>query len=243
MHFQGRGNVYLAEAVEGVIGAYKHKICPDTFSVDLSTEFFEHINKCGPHDVADYRGVKSSSGRVSFSFANVEDRNYALAVLGTVTAAATGSVSGEALPDDLETGDFWFLGGLTRHRNITALVIAGLTVNTDYTLDAASGRITMLTDNAHSPAITASYSYSDPASVSMLTAATKEYAVMFEFINKPDANDPGSIELYRVRLDPASNMDYLSDELQIPQIAGSILADTTKDADDSEFGQFGRRVL
>ena len=107
----------------------------------------------------------------------------------------------------------------------------------------ASGKVTMLTDNANSPAMTASYGYTDPASVSMLTASTKEYAAMFENINKANENDAGSVELYRVRFDPASNMDYLSDELQIPQLTGSVLADTTKDSADLEFGQFGRRVL
>lgn len=244
MFFQGRGNVHLAEVTDGVVGAYKLHICPDAYQIELTTDSFEHINKCGTADVADYRGTKASSGTLTMSFANVEDANYALAVLGTVTAAGTaGSVSNEALPDDLGVGDIWFLGGLERHRAITGLTITGLVLDTDYTLDAASGKVTMLTDNANSPAITASYGYTDPASVSMLTASTKEYAAMFENINKANENDAGSVELYRVRFDPASNMDYLSDELQIPQLTGSVLADTTKDSADLEFGQFGRRVL
>ena len=69
--------------------------------------------------------------------------------------------------------DFFVLGGLERHRAITGLTITGCVLNTDYTLDAASGKVTMLTDNANSPAITASYGYTDPPSVSMLTASTK----------------------------------------------------------------------
>ena len=244
MFFQGRGNVHLAEVVNGVVGAYKLHICPDTYSIELTTDSFEHINKCGAFDVPDYRGVKASSGKLNFSFANVEDLNYALAVLGTVTPAGTaGTVTDEALPDDLEVGDIWFLGGLERHRTITGLTITGCTVDVDYTLDAVSGKVTFLTSQSTSPNLTASYGYTDPASVSMLTAATKEYAAMFENINKANVNDPGSIELYRVRFDPASNMDYLSDELQIPQLTGSALADTTKSATDTEFGQFGRRVL
>jgi hypothetical protein len=241
--FQGRGNVHLAEVVNGVVGPYKLHICPDTYSIDLKTDNFEHINRCGPVDIPDYRGIKASSGELKFSFANVEDANYALAVLGIVTPAATGSVVAEQLPINCAAGDIWFLGGLMRHRNITALTITGATVTTDYLLDAVSGKVTFVTDQSASPGPTASYSFSDPASVSMLTAAQKEYAAMYENINKANANDPGSIELYRVRFDPASNMDYQSDELQIPQLSGVALADLTKDATDTEFGQFGRRVL
>lgn len=243
--FQGRGNVHLAEVVAGVPGPYKHHICPDSFSIDLTTESFEHTNKCGPVDVPDYRGLKSLAGKLTFSFANVEDLNYALAVLGTRTTGSSGTVTGtdEPLPSNIEEGDIWFLGGLERHRAITGLAITGMLVDVDYELDAPSGKVTFLKDQSGSPAPYATYSYTDPDSVSMLSAAQKEWAVMFEIINKANSNDPGSIELYRVRFDPASNMDYLSDELQIPVLTGSALADTTKDSDDTEFGQFGRRVL
>lgn len=242
MFFQGRGNVHLAEVVDGVPGAYKLHICPDTYSVELATESFEHTNKCGPFDVPDYRGTKSASGTVNLSFANVEDKNYALAVLGTVIEAVTGSVTDEELPGDCEDGDIWYLGGLERHRGITNLVISGMTETTDYTLDAASGAVTFVGDQTISPPPTATYDYADPQAVSMLSGAQKEYAAMFENINKANANDPGSVELFRIRFDPASNMDYLSDELQIPQLVGSVLADLSKSATD-ELGQFGRRVL
>lgn len=244
MFFQGRGNVHLAEVVGGIPGAYKLHICPDSYSIALKTDSFEHINRCGAVDVPDYRGIKAASGDLTFSFANVEDMNYALAVLGTVTPTGSpGNVVDEELPGDLADGDVWFLGGLERHRTITDLTISGMTVTDDYTLDAASGKVTFVGDQSASPAPTASYGYTDPASVSMLSAAQKEYAAMFENINKANSNDPGSIELYRIRFDPASSMDYLSQELQIPQLSGTVLADLTKHSEDTEFGQFGRRVL
>lgn len=244
LFFQGRGNVHLAEVTSGVPGLYRIHICPDAFSISLATESFEHINRCGPVDTPDFRGIKNSSGTVTLSFANVEDKNFAAAALGVVTAAGTpGTVVSEELPSDIETGDIWFLGGLERHRAITGLTISGMTVDVDYELDAASGKVTFLKDLPASPAPTAAYGYTDPASVSMLSAAQKEFAVMFENINKANSNDVGSVELYRVRFDPPSNMDFLSEELQILQLTGTVLADLNKDSADTEFGQFGRRVL
>lgn len=245
--FQGRGTVYLAKVVDGVPGPFNKEICTDSIAVSLQTTPFSHINKCGPVDVEDFRGTKDQSGTLNLTFANAEDFLFALGVLGTVTAAGgSDTVSGEELPTDILAGDVYFLGQptLTRHRAITTLVLSGgLVLNTDYTLDAATGKVKFLTDQSGSPAITASYGYTDPQSVSMFTSATDEYALMYEFINKANSNNPGSLELYRVRFDPISNLDMQSDELQIFDIKGSVLADLTKSATDTEFGQFGRRVL
>lgn len=244
MFFQGRGNVDLAVLdTDKNPGPYSIHICTDTFAISLATDAFSHINKCGPVDVEDYRGTKSQTGTINITFANVEDKLFALGVLGWVTPeGAPGTVTGEQLPDGIVAGDVWYLGGLTRHRNITGLTIDGLTVDTDYTLDAASGRVVFLLD-VGSPAPEADYGYTDPASVSMFTAPTNEYAFMYENINKANANDPGSVELYRVRFDPTTNLDFQSDELQIMDLKGSVLANLNKPVDDLEFGQFGRRVL
>lgn len=244
MFFQGRGNVYLAvRDANGVPGAYKVPICTDSLAIALAVTPFSHINKCGPVDVEDFRGIKEQTGTINMTFADVEDLKFALGVLGTVTPAGSpGTVTGEALPNDIAAGDFIFLGGSSRHRAITGLTITGLALNTDYTFDAASGKVTFLTD-VGSPAPTADYGYTDGASVSLFTAPTQEYSLVYEFINKANANNPGSLELYRVRFDPLKNLDMQSDELQIMDLSGSVLADLTKSATDLEFGQFGRRVL
>jgi hypothetical protein len=245
MFFQGRGTVYMAQRnTDGVPGAY-FPVCTDTFAIALASTPFSHINKCGPVDVEDARGTKDQSGTIQLTFANAEDKLFALAALGVVTVGgATGSVVAEELPQDFEIGDSYFLGGLTRHRAITALTLSGgLVLDTNYTLDAASGKVTFLTAVSGSPAHTASYSYTDPQSVGIFTSPTPEYSLMYEFINKMNANDPGSLELYRVRLDPLSNLDMQSDEVQVFDIKGSVLADLTKDNTDTEFGQFGRRIL
>lgn len=247
MFFQGRGNVYLQEILvddEGAETLGKPIIlCTDSLNISQATESATHINKCGAVDVEDDRYTKSQSTTLTMELADVADRNFALGVLGTVNGAGSpGSVSGEELPTDLGDGDVWFLGGKTRHRNITNLVISGMTVTTDYTLDAESGKVTFVGDQSASPAPTASYDYTDPAYVSLFTGGQKKYFMSYEFINKRNANDPGSLELYKVQFDPAQNVDFQSDELQIMSFTGSALADLTR-PDDTLLGQFGRRVL
>jgi hypothetical protein len=253
MFFQGRGNVYLAarDPVTGVPGPFRTKFCSDTLAIALATTPFSHFNKCGPVDVEDYRGIKDQSGSLNFTTADVSDLIFALGVLGTVNVAGgPGTVTAEALPLNIVAGDDVFLGDLTRHGAITSLVITDdavpLVLGTDYTLDAPSGKVTFLTSGVGgSPGDPwlAAYGYTDPESVSMFTSPSQEYSMMYEFINKANANKAGRLELYRVRFDPVANLDMQSPELQIMDIKGSVLADLTKSATDPIYGQFGRRIL
>lgn len=252
MFFQGRGNTYLqAIAADGSLGP-AIKICQDAIAVALNTVSFEHTNKCGPVDVPDYRGTKSASGQVTLTYADVEDKKFAIGALGTLNAAKGSStpVTGEEMGAGMVEGSAWFLGGTTRHRTITALTIAdsdstpaSLVANTDYTLDAETGMVTFLgTVGTFTQPFVAAYTHQDPASVSLLTAAQKSYFLSFENINKAADNDKGSLELYVVRFDPAKNLDFLSDELQSMELVGSVVADLNRAVTDTEFGQFGRRI-
>lgn len=251
MLFQARGPVYLRELnTTTLVPGVAFEICPDSVSVTMSVEKWSHMNKCGATDVEDGRGINALSAEITFSFSHVQDKNFALAALGTINAVGSpGTVTAEALPAGIVAGDVYFLGGKERHRTITTLTIkddaspqATLTADTDYTLDAVTGKVTFLTSIGTQPYV-AAYGYTDPASVSMLTATQKEYAFDMEYINKQNSNDKGSLELYRVRFDPADGLDFLSDQQQTLTLKGSCLADTTRDSTDTEFGQFGRRVL
>lgn len=251
MQFQGRGNTYMQKRMsDGTLGP-AIKICQDSFALALATESFEHINKCGAVDVPDFRGSKGSTGTLTLTYTDVEDKKFAIATLGTVNAAAGSptAVTNEEI-DGVEDDAYYFLGGKHRHRAITSLsmedsstVPVTLVANTHYSLDAASGRVTWLDTAGMTLPIIADYSHQDPAHVSLLTAGQDEYFVSFENINKANSNDPGSVELYRVRFDPTSNADFLSDELQVMDLTGTVLADQDIESTDTVLGQFGRRVL
>lgn len=242
--FQGRGPGYLQEI--NADGSLKQaiRICLDSIGIEMAVQGeWEHTNKCGENDVVDASGDNGYSAGITMGFSNMEDKMFALGALGLVVPAGTpGSVSGEELPADLADGDIWFLGGKTRHRNITALVIDGMTVDVDYTLDAASGKVTFIGDQSASPAPTAAYNYADPQHVSMLSQPVKHYQFSYEFLNRQNANDPGSLELYKIRLAPASNLDFMTDRQQSMELKGKALADVDRAA-DGDLGQFGRRIL
>lgn len=249
MHFQGRGNVYLRELDADLNpGPAKLKLCTDSFNISFSVETGTHQNRCGAVDVEDARFIKSQSASITMALATLDDKYLAMGLFGTVNALASGSVTDEDLPTGIEVGDYYFLGGKTRHRGITALTITTgaspgvpLVANTDYTLNAATGMVTFLTASGTQP-YNAAYTYADPQYVSIYTAGQKKYCLDYEFLNKQDSNNVGSLELYQVIFDPPSDLDMQSDELQIMSLTGSALADTERTA-DTLLGQFGRRVL
>jgi hypothetical protein len=243
-YFQPRGNVYLRPLDANLVPGVAFAICPDAVSISPKVQTWTHINKCGLVDAEDARGIVSISCDGTMQFATKTDKDRALAFLGTVNAAAgsPSSVTNEAIPEDPRAGDVIFLGGKTRHRAITGLSIGALVADTDYTLDAATGKVTFLTDVNTSPNPTASYSHTDPQSVSMLTAAGKEYAFDMEAYNRQDNNKKCSVELYRIRPDPTSTADFMPNQQQDLTLAFSALVDTTRDVLDTVFGQFGRLV-
>ncbi len=248
MFFRGRGLTYLSERNDEAIIAEAIAICQDALSIALATEAGEHINKCGLVDAPDLRFPKTSTGTVTLNYSDVEDKKFAIGVLGTVNPdeTAAGTVTGEVLPDLVTDGGTYFLGGLTRHRNITGLTIedAGstpLTVDVNYSVDLVSGLVTFLDVSGSTMPFVADYGYLDPASVSILSAAQKNYFLSFEFFNTVDNNTPGSLELYSVRFDPAQNLDFLSDDLQVMELQGTMLVDPSKPV-DPVLGQFGRRI-
>lgn len=241
--FQPRGPVFLRELDANLNPGLAFQICPDAVNITPKVESWTHVNMCGLADAEDARGINSLACEGTMSFATRADKDRALAFLGTINAeSAPGTVTTEALPNPIAVGDVYFLGGKERHRNITNLVLGSLVANTDYTLDAATGKVTFLTSQDASPPINAAYGYTDPQSVSMLTAATKEYAFDMEAYNRQAANQKCSVELYRVRFDPTDTADFMPQAQQSYSLKFSCLVDTTREVNDTEFGQFGRLV-
>lgn len=253
MFFQGRGTTKVQKRnTDGSLGPAQ-VICQDTLAIALSTDSFEHTNKCGAVDVPDYRGLKSSSGTVTLAYSDVKAALFALGVLGVTTTPANStpvSVSDESLvgADGAVAGDVFLLGGATPHGNVASVVLStagspstSLTLNTDYTLDTDRGEVTFLTDQPDG--VNADYTYVPKEKTSLLTAGQPEYQLTFDYINKANNNAKGRFVMYRVRFDPAKTIDMLSDELQQIELDGSVLADLDRDGSDEEFGQFGFREL
>lgn len=250
MKFQGRGKVYLAPRdADGNTGAVTLEICTDTLVLGLQEETFEHFNRCGAIDVVDFRGSKSQGATITMTVSDIADAELmAIGMKGRIDAAgSSGSIVDELLPEGMIAGDSWFLGGNDRHQDITALTVtdsaaATLVLDTDYSVNSDTGRVTILDPTGFTQPFKASYGYTDREQVSFFTEPTQEYDLMYDYINKANANRAGLVELYRTRFSPFDNLDLQPDELSIPTMTGAALADPNRE-DTDRLGRFGRILL
>lgn len=252
MLFQPRGPGYLRELSAALLPGLARQICPDAVQLNLKTERWSHTNKCGLVDFEDDGGINTMGAEVVMTFPTREDLDIALATLGTIQEAGNAAtVTDELLTlptGGIKVGDVYFLGGATRRFAITALTISkdgspagpDLTADTDYTLEAASGKVTFLTAIAQNLGpLSFAYGYTDPKYVSLLTATEKEYAFDMEILNRRASNRRSTIQLYRLRPDPVDSMDFMPDKEQSLQIKFQGLLDTSRESDDA-LGQVGR---
>ena len=140
-------------------------------------------------------------------------------------------------------GDVYF----TKYPSVSAVTVkansTSLTLNTDYKLDATTGRIEILSiaNMGSTGSLNVDYTAAAYESVIMFKDANKERALRFEGLNTADSERPVQIELYRIIFDPAGNLDVINDELAQFEIEGSVLVDTTR-VNDATLGGFGRII-
>ncbi len=250
MKFQGNGRVYLAvRDANGAPGAFFFVGCADALSVAFAIEKFTHKEKCSGTNAVDYEGIKSKTASMNLTLTEFNKDNLELALNGTAkTTGLTGTVTNEELPGSLAVGDIAVLGGATPHQTIAALTITDsdspantLVLDTDYTVDAATGFVTFLnvTTGGLVQPFLANYSYTDKPYVSMFTAPVQEYWLRYNYINVANTNEKGLVDLYKVRLDPTSGLELINEEILSLAMSGSVLIDSDK-SDTGDLGQFGR---
>jgi hypothetical protein len=113
-------------------------------------------------------------------------------------------------------------------------------LNTDYSLDATSGMITILSVSKGTR-IEVDYTYAATNIVPMFKDTQKERWIKFVGLNTANSNKVVTVELYRVVFDPANTFDLINDEIAQFELTGSVLYDSTRDA-NSILGGFGRII-
>lgn len=248
MKFQGAGKLYWAvRDGNGAPGAFIYGGCADALNIGLAVDSFEHIERCSGNNGVDFRGEKKLSGTVSFTLTDFKADNEIIATRGKKKAAlvAPVAVTNEEFPT-VADGQSVQLGGADPHDTITTLVItdsssspATLTLGTDYTLDAEYGWVTFLDVSGLVQPFTADYSYQNKQYVAFFGGTASEYWLRFNYLNVANSKAKGIVDVYDVRLDPASQLELINPEIQTKQISGSVLSDPDK-SDTGDLGQFGR---
>lgn len=250
-YFSGRGKLYVyTRDTLGNPQAGRWVGNVPELKVAFSTERIVHMESYSGQNLQDVNIQKSTECSVSFILEDFSKENLALALYGTALSVSSGvAITAEKLggtPDvtSLAVGQSF----VAAKRNGTSVVVKDstgspktLTLNTNYTLDAASMTIVLTDVTTGGPFVgplKVDYTPGASTEVGMFSATPVDLFLRFVGMNKVDSSKAVTVDLYRVSLDPTSDFNLLTEELSQMPLAGTALVDSTK-ASTASLGQFG----
>ncbi len=182
-----------------------------------------------------------NTGEISLGLRYNTIENLALGLWGQVVSDAGGTVTGEALPEGLVAGDFIALD----NGGVSALVLtdsSGTPVTLEegehYRIDSSAGGTLNILDVAGlEQPILAAYTHGASVNVGMFTSKPPEVRMTVHQINTIDGQRQRTT-LYRVRLNPVSDLNLINESFGVLQLSGRVLYDADQDA-RGDLGGFG----
>ncbi len=229
-YYSGQGSLYIAER-DATTGKPKGFIpvgnVPE-LSIDIEITKFEHKESESGNRLLDLSIVKEKKGKFKFKLENLTLDNLALGLYGEKATVALGNVTGENVI--AYKGKKLALA----HPDVSSIVvkddgdITTYVLDTDYTVDAKNGTITVLATSAivELDVLHVAYSHAAYTNLEAFTsAASPERFLRFEGLNTVD-NSTVIIDMYRASFDPLTNYGLINEELAAVDMAGSLLADS-----------------
>jgi hypothetical protein len=244
--FSFQGKVYVGlRGSDGKPQALRWVDDASQLQVSLSVDTSERQESYSGNRLTSVRLRKSTKAEFTLTLNAFSKQNLVLAVFGTPADVATGTATAESFPADLVVGDVVALD----HRDVSDLVITDSTATpktlvegTDYSIESGpGGLVKLLSLDTYTQPFKAAYSYAASVRVPMFTAGTPERYILLDGINTVD-NSRVRVRLYRASFDPASSLDFISDDLASLELKGGILFDQLNAA-DANLGGFGRIEL
>lgn len=237
-YYYGQGKVYLGrrnDAGQAVTMRWIGDV--DSLEVALTTESFTHKESYSGHRAPVRRISTSKDGSVTSTWYEHSPENLAVLLYGEKVVVPAGTVTGEVLPAGIVAGDRVLLA----HHNVSAVIITGLTLGEDYTVDLKFGAIEFITTPATPPSV--NYSYASSINTSMFTASPVDLFLRYEGINLAENGAPVVLELYKVQFDPVSALSLINTDTSLPglETTAAVLLDTER-PEDAEFGRYGRVI-
>lgn len=234
-YYSGQGSLYAAER-DTVTGKPKGFMAVGNvpeLSIDIEVDKFEHKESESGNRLLDLTIVKETKGKFKFKLENLSLENLAMGLYGTSAAVVGGNIVDEAVIAYKNTATVVKKLALA-HPDVSAVVVKHTSgtptyvLNTDYTVDAKNGTISILSGSAivEAASLKVSYTYAGYNNLEAFTsAASPERFLRFEGLNTVD-NTHVIIDMYRAQFDPLTNYALLSDELAAVDMAGSLLSDS-----------------
>lgn len=238
-YFIGNGKVYVAPRTSAgaISGGWAELGDSDSLSINLSQTFADIYESCsGNNNIAAHVPV-TTDWEFSVDALSFSKDNLARALYGTASVVSSGSAVDEPLVGYALNQPIF-----TAHPGISAVVVKDgattLTLGTDYTVDAATGTITLISaTNLTGPApytITASYTYAAYDKVVTATGTLSELAFRFVGINKVTQKNV-IVDIHRVALNMTEAVNFIGNEYQKFTLSGMVLPDANGTVGDSQY--------
>jgi hypothetical protein len=240
-YYVGQGRIYIASRdSSGQTSGFVEVGDADGLSINTSQNFLDYQESQTGNRNTVIHAVQSTDFAFSMNVQNIDGENLRKAFYGSNTVNSAGSVTDEAVT--LYNGEMTPLA----YPGVSSVVVkidAGVTTlveDTDYTVDAVNGTVTILSGStdvvAGTPeAATISYSYEANNVVEASVANQLDYIVRFEGINAADDNKPVLVTLHRVALDMSSTLDLIGSDVTSLSIGGKLLPDSGKGVGESAY--------
>jgi len=237
----GQGKVYIAlRNAAGQVGGFEWLGDTDGLTINAAEEKLQFQESFSGNRVTAVDVTTSTDVTFSVAIRNIDGDNLATAYYGESAAVAGATVSGEVVR--------FFNGKMTALRNpgVSAVTLAAggtpLVLNTDFTLDAASGAITILPGSLVVAAATvagvlgtAAYTHSGVASrIKFLTSTAKEYVLRFEGKSQFD-NKMQIATLHRAKPGLAAALDLIGTDVAVLTLEGAVLPDASQAVGESAY--------
>lgn len=249
-YYYGQGELELAEiGATGLLGPWVWVGDVSELSGTLSQTAITHRES--------YSGKKAKVREFftelgidwSATLHQLDVNNVAKFTLGTVTATATGTVTGEAFPEVVD-GDVIQLDNM----NVTDLVVTDSTPTTpitlvpgthyDYDIYGDVRIIALPTSPAAVQPLLGAYSHGATQQAAFLAGERKNYAMRYKGINLAENGQRCLVEMYKVSAGLIQTLAMITsgNQLASAPVTFSALLDSSKPA-DGPLGQYGRYVV
>lgn len=234
-----QGKVFIASRdASGQTSGFTHIGDCDGFTITTSQQFLDiYESMSGNRGIVAHIPTQSDFS-AEVSILNIDGANLARAFYGESAAVEGATVVGEAITA--------YNGAMTplKFPGVSAVVVkkgaATLVENTDYTVDAANGTITILAGSTEVPAgdgvaLTVDYAHGGVAArMKLMTEGLKDYTLRFEGKSKFD--DLVQIgQVHRIALNMATTLSLIGTGVNKLVVSGKLLPAAEQPAGESQY--------
>lgn len=238
----GQGKVFIAsrDTTTGQTSGFEWIGDCDGLTINAAEEKLQFAESFSGNRVNVVDVTTSTDVTFSVAIRNIDGDNLAKAYYGETGAVAGATVASEAIVA--------YNGKMTalKYPGVSAVTVtktAGsvpLVLNTDYTLDAVNGTITILAASTVVPAgagvpCTVAYTHAGVASrTKFLTSTAKEYVLRFEGKSQFD-NKAQIATLHRAKPGLAAALELIGTDVAVLTLEGAVLPDAAQAVGESKY--------